>query len=205
LPAAAGYPWFSPDGRLLVITDAFGTKIGTVFDVATGRKLLRFGGRYTLGDVSFTPDGRSMAATIGEFNGSGTVVLYDTKTWHHRTLTLNYGPNGIAFVDGGNRFVTLSFQVGGRVDLWDTATLQPVGEPLTLTTDDNFSAIADRPGTKVVFGSFQGVTPVLDVSPTSWQRTACRLAGRNLTHAEWAQYFQGQAYRRTCARWPAGP
>ena len=109
-------------------------------------------------------------------------VLYDTTTWRHQTLALTYDPHGIAFIHNGARFVTLSYlDTGGRVDLWDTATLQPVGEPLTLTTDDNYSAEANERGTKVVFGSFQGVTPVLYVSPTSWQRTACRLAGRNLT------------------------
>src|SRR5207245_10772856 len=138
------------------------------------------------------PDRRTLAAGIGEVNGVGTAVLYATTTWHRRTLILPYGPTGIAFVDGGARFVTLSILAGGRVDLWDTATLQPVGEPMTLTTGDNYSAAANGRGTKVVFGSFQGVTPVLDVSPSSWQRTACRLAGRNLTRAEWNQYFAGQ-------------
>ena len=94
------------------------------------------------------------------------MVLYDTTTWHHRTLTLPYVPNGLAFVDGGARFVTPSYLASGRVDLWDTATLQPVGEPLTLTTADNSRPSPTRRGTKVVFGSSSGVTPVLDVDPT---------------------------------------
>ena len=202
--APAGLVWYSPDGRLVAVADGFKKFTATVLDAATGKKLFSFGGGRNLSEISFSPDSRTLAAGIAEING-GKVVLYDTTSWHVRTLTLPYVANGVAFVDGGARFVTSSYLFNGRVDLWDTATLQPVGEHFTLTTADNFSAIANALGTKVAFGSFNGLTHVLDVSPSSWQRTACRLAGRNLTRAEWAQYFPGQAYRSTCARWPAGP
>jgi WD40 repeat protein len=201
LTAPTGLVWFSPDGRLLAVADG-ASVTATVFDVATGKKLLTTGGGTDLNGVGFTPDSRTLAIGIFEING-GKVLLYDTATWRHRTLILPYGPNGLAFVDGGARFVTSSFEVGGRVDLWDTATLQPVGEPLSITTADGYSAVANPRGTKVVFGSWQGVTPVLDVDPHSWQRTACRIAGRNLTRAEWAQYLPGQTYRATCPQWPA--
>jgi hypothetical protein len=30
---------------------------------------------------------------------------------------------------------------------------------------------------------------------------ACNTAGRNLTHAEWETYFQGQPYRLICTQW----
>jgi hypothetical protein len=175
----------------------------TVFDVATGHKLLTVGGGITLNEVSFTPDSRTVAAVIGEITG-GKVVLYDTTTWHHRTLLLSYLPNAVAFVDGGARFVTVSYLAHGRVDLWDTATLQSVGESLTITTDDNYSAKANPRGTKVVLGSYGEFIPVLDVDPHDWQRTACRLAGRNLTRTESAQYLPWQSYRKTCPQWPAG-
>ena len=204
LRAPGGSVWFSPDGRLLATADEFTTYTATVFDVATGKKLQTIGGGTGLTEVTFTPDSRTLAAGISELNG-GKVVLYDTRTWHSRTLVLPYAANGLAFVDGGARFVTSTYMIGGRVDLWDTATLQPVGESLTISTADSYSAAADPRGTKVVFGSFQGVTPVLDVDPHSWERTACRVVGRNLTRAEWARYLPGQAYRKTCPQWRAGP
>jgi len=33
---------------------------------------------------------------------------------------------------------------------------------------------------------------------------ACSIVGRNLTQAEWQQYFPGEEYRITCPQWPAG-
>jgi hypothetical protein len=120
-------------------------------------------------------------------------------------LILPYSPGGIAFINGGTRFVTPSILPAiGRIDLWDTATLQPVGEPLTAPTTESLFSNADPRGTKIAIGSYSGITTVLDVDPHDWQRTACRLAGRNLTRTEWARYLTGQAYRKTCPQWPAG-
>ena len=134
------------------------------------------------------------------------MVLWDTTTWHRRaTLTLPYSPAGLAFINGGARFATPSILPAiGRIDLWDTATLQPVGEPLTAPTTENSSPSPTRAARRSSIGSYSGITTVLDVDPRSWQRTACRLAGRNLTRTEWAQYLPGQAYRKTCPQWPAG-
>ena len=32
----------------------------------------------------------------------------------------------------------------------------------------------------------------------SWRSRLCRLAGRNLTTEEWAQFLPGEPYRKTC-------
>jgi hypothetical protein len=42
------------------------------------------------------------------------------------------------------------------------------------------------------------------IDPASWPRTACTVAGRNLTKAEWNRYLPGEKYRRTCAEFGAG-
>src|SRR6185295_13419826 len=56
LTAPAGFPTFSPDGRFLVVVGGPPTS-ATVFDVATGHKVLTFGlGAATLPGISFTPD-----------------------------------------------------------------------------------------------------------------------------------------------------
>jgi hypothetical protein len=40
---------------------------------------------------------------------------------------------------------------------------------------------------------------VLDVREESWRETACRLANRNLTEAEWNRFLGAQGkYRETC-------
>ena len=43
---------------------------------------------------------------------------------------------------------------------------------------------------------------VWDVDPAHWDAMACRIAGRNLTHAEWNQYIPGRPYQTTCPQWP---
>lgn len=44
-----------------------------------------------------------------------------------------------------------------------------------------------------------------NVQPEHWREIACRLAGRNLTQAEWDTYLpNGGEYRQTCEEFPAG-
>jgi len=139
LTAPAGFPQFSPDGRFLVINSGLTRTSATVFDTATGHILLTFGGFATLPGLAFTPDSGVLAAASGKFNITGEVVLWDTTTWHRRaTLHLPYSPGGLAFINGGARFATPSILPPiGRIDLWDTATLQPVGEALTAPTTES--------------------------------------------------------------------
>jgi WD40 repeat protein/DNA-binding SARP family transcriptional activator len=201
-------PRFSPDGRLLAALSPTPPRV-TVFDVATGDELHAIQEGVSL-RVAFTRDGTTLATAVTEGNNTGKVILWDTTTWKRRaTLPLSYPPNALVFFKGGERFATASLTTpqGGSgttawVDLWDTATLQPVGERLNLPTPDAFLARANAHGTKIAVGSYDGKVVVVDVDPNSWQRTACRIAGRNLTRAEWAQYLPGRPYHATCTRWP---
>jgi hypothetical protein len=36
----------------------------------------------------------------------------------------------------------------------------------------------------------------------SWRTRLCRVAGRNLTTEEWAQFLPGERYRKTCPALP---
>jgi hypothetical protein len=182
-----------------------------VFDVATGRqeRVLRDN---DISQVAFSPDGSIIAAAVGlRSNNTGKVDFWDTAEWRQRgSLTVPYVPAGVVFVNGGSSFATMSFPAGTasepptRVDLWDTRTLQPIGEPLTVPTTAAFLLLANGPGTKVTVGSHSGVLTALDVNLNAWQAAACRIAGRNLTRAEWAHYLTGQPYHVTCPQWPAG-
>ena len=42
------------------------------------------------------------------------------------------------------------------------------------------------------------------LEPEPLEAAACRLAGRNLTLAEWATYMGEASYRRTCPGYAAG-
>jgi hypothetical protein len=130
------------------------------------------------------------------------------------TLSLPYitAAGGLAFVRGGSWLVTTengfspeASPAPTRVDLWDAATLQPIGDPLTVPPDAAYLSPnlgGDKLGTGADADS--GLPLVWNMNPTSWAATACQIAGRNLSHVEWNEYLAGQPYRKTCPRWPAG-
>jgi hypothetical protein len=58
--------------------------------------------------------------------------------------------------------------------------------------------VAMRPdGGELAVGSGEGVT-VWDLRPEAWAIAACRLAGRELTEAEWRDHIGHAAAARTC-------
>jgi len=57
-------------------------------------------------------------------------------------------------------------------------------------------------GKTLASGDTDGTIILWDVNPQSWVEKTCQRAGRNFTRAEWAQYFSGEEYRKTCEQWP---
>src|SRR5205807_6696564 len=43
---------------------------------------------------------------------------------------------------------------------------------------------------------------VLDISPTSWQKNACRIANRNFTAEEWKDFLGNEPYQKVCRNLP---
>jgi hypothetical protein len=43
-----------------------------------------------------------------------------------------------------------------------------------------------------------------DPRPDAWATYACRVAGRNLSKAEWAELLPGRPYRTICPDFPPG-
>ena len=121
--------------------------------------------------------------------------------------------SGVEFVRGGELLLTTSEVTGGpgfsRADgsagaqLWDAATLEPIGEPLLLGANGSGYVDPDVRGDRAVIGGGGGTLLVWDLDRSHWQDLACRIAGRNLTRAEWAQYLPGRTYHATCRRWTA--
>ena len=110
---------------------------------------------------------------------------------------------------------TTSGAAGSQVaQLWDTSTLQPIGDPLPagalggVLAGLSWGAPVDAsPDGKrfVTDGAGPTLGPVLwDADPADWAATSCRIAGRNLTRAEWDLYFPGRPYHVTCPQWPPG-
>jgi DNA-binding SARP family transcriptional activator/WD40 repeat protein/energy-coupling factor transporter ATP-binding protein EcfA2 len=214
-------PRFSHDGRLVATVGHLPGRV-TLFDRATGAATWSVGFPNATTDANvfqaaFSPDDRvlavvSSADTLGDY----AVTLLDVANGTRQRPSLQYGKGvGLAFLDGGRVLLTTSEYRGSQVaQLWDMATLQPIGDPLPagalggswLSAGWGAFVDASPDGKRFVtwgVGPTQG--PVLwDADPADWAATACRIAGRNLTRAEWGQYFRGRPYHVTCPQWPAG-
>jgi hypothetical protein len=95
-----------------------------------------------------------------------------------------------------NVFVTVTDEHGGPV-----ASGTPVGGPIPVS-DNEWNGFALQPEGRelaVGGGSKDGIA-IWDLDPQDWVDAACRLAGRNLTKAEWDTYLGTLGdYHATCA------
>jgi hypothetical protein len=132
----------------------------------------------------------------------------------------------VAFVQGGKALVTATNLTGAvaygdvpasdlaestnngsgvsAVVIYDTTTLQQIGEPLSLPQLDAVTVEASPDGTQVV-ASMGGSAVIWDLDLNHWEQLACQIAGRNLTLSEWHRYLHNQPYAVTCSQWPRGP
>ena len=193
-------PEFSPDGRVLAVNDypEFGRV--TFVDVARGVVLRTVPLRGQIGPLLYSPDGKTI---ITMRYAEGRLLLLDAATGQIRESRRVTGwPDSWAFVHGGRRIAIQSEQDVGSggstaLELWDATTLESFGKPVTVTSSGGSIPSPSPDGTKLVIGS-EGVAVLLDLNPRHWETLACRIAGRNLTQAEWNQYLPGRDYHRTC-------
>jgi WD40 repeat protein len=88
------------------------------------------------------------------------------------------------------------------VILWDVTDTAKAGVFLKLTEFNNPVLAAYFDGAKLVSDESNGFQVQWTVSPTAWVTLACAAAKRNMTIAEWPNYYPRQDYRKTC---PANP
>jgi WD40 repeat protein/class 3 adenylate cyclase/tRNA A-37 threonylcarbamoyl transferase component Bud32 len=199
---------WSDDGSLLVT--AGGNHLLHFYDGHTTRKR---GADIDSEDAAFvsvavSPDGTRVATGTA----SGIVRQWSVAT--HKQLGADLkGHNGwvtgVAYSRDGK---TLASTTTGfsTTRLWDVAAGTPIGdelavghEPFTDRTYITEHYQGSRPefspdGKHVATPGYDGTTVLWDLQPANWLRAACRVVNRDLTRAEWRQYFGATAYRRTC-------
>jgi hypothetical protein len=182
----------SADGSRLYVQFQPGQGLGLYeFDVNSGRQLVMY--RDT-GINSFAVAGDGPVA-IGHFNG--TVTLHDP---HDLSLVGTLpGMRAYAWVqyDGGGRFLAVAG--GGAIALYDVERRQRMGDPIEVGD----AGIALRPdGLELAVTQSTGLM-VWSLDSERMSDSACRIAGRNLTHAEWNTYIGNLApYHATCPDYP---
>jgi DNA-binding SARP family transcriptional activator/WD40 repeat protein len=186
---------------------AAGTTRGVeVYDGDTGEEF----GTIPIDDlrgVFISPADQLFVSSLG-----GELTQYDLATLE--PVRSFGGSRGLVFSLSGTGDGSLIAASGGdqRVSVFDVASGVQLGRPIDMTADErNFVALS-HDGRWLVFGGQPNgndgpewedaedkAGQMWNLDPESWTAAACRLAGRNLTPAEWSSFIGGLApYRPTC-------
>jgi WD40 repeat protein len=147
------------------------------------------------------PDGKTVAVDSGDAS-QGRLTLLDASTGKpQRSMPLpSYG--GVAYLHHGQWIIVTDDQANPHAELHDASTLQSFGAWFPTTDPDGVPIAVNNEGT--IFSETERNPLLWNVDPADWIRTACTIAGRNLTQAEWRQYLPDRTYHSTCSQWPPG-
>jgi WD40 repeat protein/DNA-binding SARP family transcriptional activator len=184
---------FSPHGRLVAAAGGAGPT--QVRDARSGRLVASLRTADEGRSVAFSPDGALLATGLY----TGTIQVWSTKDWKlagpalaghsGRVTALEFAPGGRTLLTGG---------VAGTLQLWDLGTRKPIGS-LQTVEPNGYIAAAFAPDGKRVFAVSDGRFGLdWDVSPEDWKQHACRVAGRELTPAEWRDALPSRPYKAVC-------
>jgi len=187
---------FTPDGRELIALGCCWTGSGSAllgWDARTGRQLFSLG------------DGTGAEA----FDVAPNRDVVDVGTAGGKFLQLDAS---------SGKPVSAPLQVAaGEIS---QMSLSPDGRSLVVSSDDHTASIWDlrsRSRLGDAFGPYQGTVPAVAFEPDgrvlidllsnavqwptdvrTWERFACRAAGRGLTRAEWHDLLPDRSYQRVC-------
>ena len=197
-PGALVFASFTADGdRLLGYNGAgdegrwtiWDTDSGDVLDAGTAHELInpRFGGdtlyaERELGDFSVVQLDPVSHEPVGP-PLTGSVVTYGS------------------YVESGDGTLVARSTFDGTTRVYDKATGTIIGRELTGTADNPDSEFA-ADGTTLMVITGKHVS-LWNYDIDSWPGIACRVAGRNLTRAEWEEFGPRTVeYRATCPQFP---
>lgn len=118
--------------------------------------------------------------------------------------------SGLPLLGMGGPVVSLAFNLDGDIfasgsdnnliALWNVKPPQLIGDPLA-GADGSVTGLVFSPEGGALFSASE-VGSVLRWNLEEWKNIACDLAGRNLTQAEWEQFFPDEDQRPTCPGLP---
>ena len=187
--------FFSPDGRRLAVPGCCrpGSPI-EVWDARSGARELSVAVDGYAATVAFSRDGRLLAAGTN----SGKVLLLDAQDGERLGPPIEVGKDEI-----------------------DPVSFSPDGRLLAASSGDQTATVWDVASRKqlgTTFPAVQGVVPVAQfapdgdlviayladavkwpMDPRTWERFACKVAGRDLTPAEWDDILPDRDHQRVCS------
>ncbi len=204
---------FNPDADVLATGAGNGTIELWLWQVATQQET---GVAVTTGPgqgaLAFSPDGKTLA-TIG---ANGTAALWSLTTKRRIGALMNAGASvaqaagarataAVAFSPDGTTLATASAggSSSGGTRLWDVATQQELGTPMTAGPEPVYALAFSPDGTTLITasagGSSSGSARLWNVAfPAGLLAAACAIADRSLTREQWADYAGTQPFQQVC-------
>ena len=169
--------------------------------------------------MNISNDNRWLATGSTDF----TTRLWDLSSQSIETNSLVLsGHNNVVFdtAFSHNNQLLATGSLDGTVKLWDLTSPDPTRTVINLpgttsifsiaiTPDDNWIITSTSAGeVYTTLGNIRNLvttTKLWNLNLESLVILACRVSGRNLTYAEWQEYFPGEDYRLTCQSNPIHP
>ena len=170
------------------------------------------GHKMDVNSVAFSPNGKILASG----GGGGEILLWDVSdprsvkrievelTGHKFWVKhVTFSPDGKILASGGG---------GGEILLWDVSNPLSVkrmeSDLRTYGGEVKSLAFSSPNGKMLVSGSDDGQILLWDMNWLSLQKSACRIANRNLSRIEWnrhlGQFYTDEEYHKTCEEVPEG-
>jgi WD40 repeat protein len=149
-------------------------------------------------DNVMSPDGTRMVGPAADLR----VRLLDVneKQFLGADTRTPYGSSA-TFAPDGSQFAVVQAE---RIRLFDGRSGDYQASVPLPTRLGTVQIVYRRDSSGLVIASTDGRTWTADTRLATWVDRACATAGRNLSLADWEQYFPNLPYERTCPQWPAG-
>jgi WD40 repeat protein len=145
------------------------------------------------GGVVIVADPSERRLAVGTANGVLFVDLDDLSV-SSPILGDQEPVSSVAYSPDGSMFAAALAK--GAVALWDGGTLEQLRAPLSLA---RANALAFSPdGSALAALGRGGDAVIIATALEEWRRSACDIAGRRLTRAEWKRFLPGMSYDPAC-------
>jgi WD40 repeat protein/DNA-binding SARP family transcriptional activator/energy-coupling factor transporter ATP-binding protein EcfA2 len=190
----------SPDDRTIAVAQEDGrVRIRDVRSGRTLRTLTLYGGTranaFSYDTLAYRPDGVLATGTR-----AGIEQLWNTRTGAEIGRPTLVAPSPVSSITFSPKLPFFATTGGsdGLAKLWSTRASEVIGASFPREGSAWGSAGFTPDGSKLVVVWNDGRGVVWPASLAGWENHACAVAGRNLTHEEWARYVPHHSYTRVC-------